>query len=199
MSCLVKMLTFALVCILLSGCLVRKGELGRIEDLVPSRVGTVEALTLTFGHTIDDDGTIIILSEKLAAPLREKTKEHLETLAAVKVSLPLSDFKLSDYKLSATFKERRNHNFLWALIASTSLFIVPYHGSNDYEIDAVLTWKDKTVQSYRIVDSADVWAHVLLAPVGLFRWPRSVQNIQDNMLKNLAIKVTQDVQAFDAK
>jgi hypothetical protein len=194
MSFLIKMLTFAMACTLLSGCLVRKGELGRIEDLVPSRIGTVAALTLTFGHTVDDDGTIIILSEKLAAPLREKTKEHLETLAAVKVSLPLSDFKLS-----VSFKERRDHNFFWALIASTSLFIVPYHGSSHYEIDAVLTWKDKTVQNYRIIDSADVWVHALLAPVGIFRWPRSVQNIQDNMLKNLAIKVTQDVQTFDAK
>ena len=177
---------------LLSGCLIiHEGTVPRIEDLEPSSPSTsaIET-TLNVKQTIDVDENLILLAPKNTRRFQDKMTSFLNDSGQIKV---VSNAVTATHMLEVQFKEVTHHNELWAVVAVATFFIVPYHGSNDYFIEATLSDKKGVLKKYQLKDGTESWAQILLAPVSIFRWPRTVQNVQDNMLRALAIEIASDL------
>lgn len=187
---------FALMVILLSGplsgCLViHEGGVPRIEDLELSSpsLSPIET-TLTVKQTIDIDENLILLSPKNTRRLQDKMTSFLNDAGQVKI---VSNAETATHMLDVQFKEVTHHNELWAIVAVSTLFIIPYHGSNAYFIEASLSDRKGVLKKYQLKDGTESWGQILLAPFSIFRWPRTVQNVQDNMLRGLAIEIASDL------
>ena len=177
---------------LLSGCLIiHEGGVPRIEDLEtsPPSLSPIET-TLTIKRTIDVDENLIIPAPKNTRRLQDKMTSFLNDSGQVKV---VSNSETATHMLEVQFKEVTHHNELWAVVSISTLFMVPYHGSNDYFIEASLSDKKGGLKKYQLKDGTESWAQILLAPVSIFRWPRTVQNVQDNMLRALAMEIASDL------
>jgi hypothetical protein len=141
-------------------------------------------------QTIDVNENIIFLSPKNTRPFQDKLTSFLKDSGQIKV---VSNSETATHTLDVQLKEVTHHNELWATVAVSTLFIIPYHGSNEYFIEATLSDKKGVLKKYQLNDGSESWTHILSAPVSIFRWPRTVQNVPENMLHALAVEIASDL------
>ena len=132
----------------LSGCLIiHKEGVSRIEVLEtsPPSFSPVET-TLVVKQTVDVDENLILLSPKNTRRLQDKMTSFLDDTGQVKV---VSNSETATHSLEVAFKEVTHHNELWAIVAISTLFIVPYHGSNDNK-EELRTIEQKSMRSHPV-------------------------------------------------
>jgi hypothetical protein len=172
------------------GCVVSNEELSRIETLKPTSVSKVLPVELRYKQIRESGEESVMILGEHSNSMRLKVKNYLETLGNAHVT------EGGDYKLFVTLKDRNDQNLFWLNLSVTALFLVPYHGSNTYTLEAQLKRNDEVIKRYDLDDKFEVYVHLLLAPAALFQWPRNEMDIQENMLKNLAVRVSEDLRTL---